>query len=73
MSRSRTTIYVALLDEGVAVWRPVAARTRDLYRLIDETPEDEVWEFVTGDVVRCRMRRFATGPEDVLLAYEESI
>jgi hypothetical protein len=49
MSGSRTTIYVAPLDEGVDVWRPVAAEYlgNDLYRLLDETPEDEVWEFVT--------------------------
>lgn len=41
------TIYVALLDEGVDVWRPVAAEHlgSDLYRLIDETPAGEVWEY----------------------------
>jgi hypothetical protein len=71
---ARTTIYVALLDEDVDVWRPVAAQhlVGDLYRLIDETPESEAWEFATGDVVRCRMRRFSGRSEDVLVAYEKS-
>jgi hypothetical protein len=68
------TIYVALLDEDVDVWRPVAAEhlEGDLYRLLDETPEGEVWEFATGDVVRCRMRRFSGRPEDALVACEKS-
>jgi hypothetical protein len=53
------TIYVALLDEGVDVWRPVRAEhvRADVYRIADQTYEAETerWEFVPGDLVRCGM------------------
>jgi hypothetical protein len=56
--RSATTVYVALLDEGVDVWRPVQAEhvRGDLYRLTGERPDDEVWPFSPGDVVSCHIR-----------------
>ena len=48
-------VFVRLLDEGVEVWRPVAAvRVADgIYRLTGARPEDERWEFESGAVVRC--------------------
>jgi hypothetical protein len=38
-------VYIALLDEGVDVWRPVNAEHvgGDLYRLTGEIPDGEVW------------------------------
>ena len=70
------TVYVALLDEGVDVWRPVQAEHAegDLYRLKEEPPDDEVWPFAVGDVVRCQMRTLSGGEqrEPVLVAYEKS-
>jgi hypothetical protein len=47
------TIYVALLDEGTDCWRPVAAEhiSADLFRIADEPPEDEQWEFQPGQIV----------------------
>jgi hypothetical protein len=64
------TVYVALLDEGVDVWRPVQAEYlgADLYRLTGAPPDDEAWPFAIGDVVRCEVRTFAGGA--VLVAYE---
>ena len=61
MNIKRTeTIYVNLLDEGTDVWRPVEAEIlgENLYRIISEnkTPEDENWEFATGDIVRCERK-----------------
>jgi hypothetical protein len=54
------TIYVYLLEEGTDVWRPVEAEVlaRDRYRIISENinPKDEKWEFVTGDIVRCKRK-----------------
>lgn len=51
-------IYVYLEDEGTDVWRPVQAlRLEDnLFQIVEENPdpEDEHWQFCTGDVVRCR-------------------
>jgi hypothetical protein len=52
------TIYVALLDEGLDVWRPVAARrlSPDRYLILDQDYDraTERWEFEPGTVVRCR-------------------
>jgi hypothetical protein len=42
-----TEIYVALLDEGTSVWRPVKATavSGDLYKIDSaKQPRDEVWE-----------------------------
>ena len=63
-------IYVALLDEGVQVWRPVAAEhlggTR--YRILPQTYDasDERWEFIPGDEVVCEWVRLHDG--DTLVA-----
>lgn len=50
-------IYVALLDEGVEVWRPIdAERVHDHVYRIAEQPYDrdsERWEFEPGDEVIC--------------------
>lgn len=52
-------VYVALLNEGVDVWRPVEAEhLRDnVYRILSQ-PYDrtvELWQFEPGDVVICGM------------------
>ena len=57
-------IYVALLDEGVAVWRPVKAKRirNNIYQVAEaEIPEDENWEFGPGSVVHCKQKTFADG------------
>jgi hypothetical protein len=55
---NRDTIYVALLDEGIDVRRPVEAErlSPDSYRIVDQDydPSIERWEFEPGTVVRCR-------------------
>lgn len=71
------TVYVKLLDEDVDVWRPVLAEhlDGDRYRLVGETPEDEVWPFATGDIVNCKLRKLSGNravQEDVLEAYEKA-
>jgi len=57
MTDGPTNVYVALLDEGVDVWRPVRAKhlAGDVYQIADQPydAETERWEFVPGDVVRC--------------------
>lgn len=57
----RVQIHIRLLDEAVPVWRPVDAEHvgGDQYRVLGQIPEDEVWEFQPGDVVRCRLQSFA--------------
>jgi hypothetical protein len=67
-----TKVYVCLLDEGVDVWRPVSAEhvEGDRYRIVGEPPdpEDEKWEFLPGQVVRCRLQQLSEG--EFLVAYE---
>ena len=64
-------IYVALLDEGTDVWRPVQARMVDAetYEIMEATPAAESWQFRAGARVRCRARTFSDG-ESHLVAYE---
>lgn len=68
-----TQIYIALLDEGTPVWRPVrAAHLRDdIYRILEQLLADEHLEFVAGEFVRCRQQIFADG-ESRLVAYEKT-
>jgi hypothetical protein len=68
------TVYVALLDEGVNVWRPVKATliTPSVFRLCGPIPEFEVWQFQPGELVRCENRIFAEG-ECQLTAIEKII
>jgi hypothetical protein len=55
-----TTIYIQLMDEGIDVWRPVAAVqvTEDVFRIDPKTivPKHEHWQFGPGQEVRCRKR-----------------
>jgi hypothetical protein len=57
----RDTIYVALLDEGIDVWRPVEAEriSPDSYLIVEQgyDPTIERWEFEPGTVVRCRKEK----------------
>ena len=66
------TIYVALRDEGVPVWRPVAAAKVDVdaYRILSANSEypDEVWEFDQGDLVRCADRMLSGANAKVAVA-----
>jgi hypothetical protein len=61
--KEELSVYVALLDEGVDVWRPVAAQHvhGDEYELCGTVPDEEVWQFQPGEVVRCETRRFSDG------------
>ena len=63
---SDVTIFVRLLDEGVQVWRPVAAmpRGRAIYLIVEQPydPSPETWEFSPGDVVSCDEVDLGEGP-----------
>src|SRR3546814_19014585 len=60
-----TTIYVALLDEGTDVWRPVQAaqRTDGSYIILSTNgdPEDEKWQFPYGSIVQCEIKPLSGG------------
>jgi hypothetical protein len=75
-STELTTIYVYLLDEGVDCWRPIDAVKRgdNLYEIVSKNPdpEDEKWEFSTGDVVRCVLKTLMDRqPHESLVAIEK--
>jgi hypothetical protein len=64
-------IYVALVGEGISCLRSVKAEhlSRDIYRIIDEMPEGEMWKYQPGQVVRCKKQNLSSGK--VLVAFEE--
>ena len=70
------TIHVYLPEEAVDCWFPVRAEhiRDDLYRILDDAPEDPVWEFGKGDIVRCRIQKLGAGVTfgDCLVAFEKS-
>jgi hypothetical protein len=60
----RATIYVALDDESVEVWRSVEAAVLgdSLFQILSANDsETEKWQFPSGAVVRCTEREFADG------------
>ena len=70
-------IYIKPLDEGTEVYRPTlgVVVSEEIYRILateSYDPEDEVWEFIPGDIVRCilEVRSGAHGEETVLVARE---
>ena len=58
-----STVFVALLGEGVPCWRPAAAIaiSESIYRIEDSVPEGESWEFQSGQLVKCELRSFPDG------------
>jgi hypothetical protein len=67
-----TTIYLNLVGEGIACLRSVQAEHlgRDYYRIVEEQPSGESWEFGPGQVVRCRKQKLSNGK--ALVAFEEA-
>ena len=71
-----TTVYVALLDEGTDVFRPVEAIGMgnlrfDLLRPHVYDEHSEAWHYVPGSVVRCEKQE--KDGEQVLIAVERVI
>jgi hypothetical protein len=65
-------IHVALVDEGVAVWRPVLAQRidGDMFLILKDQAYDrsiERWQFEPGQRVRCEVRRLDVGPVRVAI------
>jgi len=51
-------VYMPLLDEGTEVCRPIQAEPLGdgRYRVLGPVPEDGVWEFLPGSIVRLRQK-----------------
>lgn len=80
MSVSLVEVYVNLLEEGSPVARPTQAIDlgNGTYKLLPTPhydPEDEIWEFLPGTVVRCAMSPIAPGfkEKEMFLAVEKVI
>jgi hypothetical protein len=67
-----TEIFVNLVGEGLNVLRRVRAEHlgRDFYRIIDDMPDNENWQFQPGQIVRCRKTKLSSGKS--LVAFEEA-
>lgn len=55
------TIYIKLLEEGAIAYRPTQAEEVEpgLYKVLpteNYDPEDEIWEFLPGTIVRCEVK-----------------
>jgi hypothetical protein len=64
-------IYIALLNEGVSVLRPVPAFRQDDggYTIAGSIPDDEEWMFQRGSRVRCELKQLPFA--EVLVAVEK--
>ncbi len=71
-SGKEAMIYVSLLGEGLNVMRSVRAEPlgHDYYRIIEEMPQTETWQFQPGQVVRCKKKTLSTGK--AMVAMEEA-
>lgn len=68
----QTEIFVTLVGEGLNVLRRVRAEHmgRDYYRIVDEMPAGETWQFEPGQIVRCKKTKLSSGKG--LVAFEEA-
>jgi hypothetical protein len=66
------SIYLNLVGEGLACLRPVQAEHmgKDFYRIVEQVPEGEAWEFQPGQIVRCQKKNLSSGK--ALVAIEEA-
>lgn len=75
MSAKTVEIYINLLEEGTPTIRPTQAipLKNGLYKVLptaDYDPEDEIWEFLPGAIVRCEHNR-TDNHKEILLAIEQ--
>lgn len=60
-----TKIYVAMVDEGVDVWRPVEARhiNGNIYQITEQNDASDLekWRFNYGETVACKMITVSEG------------
>ncbi len=72
LTGKEVSIYVTMVGEGMNMLRPVRAEHlgRDFYIIVEDMPSDENWEFVPGQVVRCKKKNLSNGKG--LVAFEEA-
>jgi hypothetical protein len=75
-SEKTTMIYIQLFEEGTDTWRGTQAIELGdgLFKILptdNYDPEDEVWEFLPGSIVKCVTTKDDKG-NDILLAVEQA-
>ncbi|MCU0914158.1 MAG: hypothetical protein MUC88_06310 [Planctomycetes bacterium] len=75
-SVQKETIYIAVLDEGTLVWRPVSAlrvgpRTYVVLLKPSFEYEGEEWEFPPGSVVVCEKQKRSRGEVMTAVSHAE--
>lgn len=70
--RKPATIYLNLVGSGISCLRAVKAEHlgQDFFKIVEEIPSGETWEFQPGQIVRCRKRTLSSGK--AMVAYEEA-
>ncbi len=76
MEQETVKIYVPLLEEGTPTVRGTQAIPLggDLYKVLPTPkydPEDEIWEFLPGSVVRCDIAHDDITGRDFIRAFEK--
>ncbi len=74
MTEKHATVYVNLLEEGTDGLRGTDAIDlgNGMYKLLDTPyydPEDEIWEYLPGSIVRAKPGKSFRG-KDLMIAYE---
>ncbi len=76
MEQETVEIYVPLLEEGTPTIRPTMAIPLggDLYKVLptpNYDPEDEIWEFLPGSIVRCDRPNSLEDGMPIIRAFEK--
>lgn len=76
MTQETVEIYIQLLEEGTPTARPTQAIPlgNGLYKILptqDYDPEDEIWEFLPGSIVRCKIVK-GNWVKEIFLAIERA-
>ncbi len=66
----RHTIFVLVVNEPSMMWKPVEAlaMSDDTYKIISANPDPQgqKWQFVTGNIVRCKQHTFMDGSQGMV-------
>jgi hypothetical protein len=63
-------VLMPLEDEGTEVWRPVETQllSDDRFEIIGPMPDDEIWRYPPGSIVRCEVQKREGGEALVAVA-----
>jgi len=73
--KNEIEIVIELLDEGTDTWRPTKALDigDNLFKVLPiegYDPEDEIWAFPPGEIVRLEKKKFGNGKEHLVAKHK---